>query len=53
VLNIVTVSRSLPPTATVNLVGPVIINRRLGIAKQVVLANHSRYSARHPLVTSS
>jgi len=22
-------------------------------AKQVVIANHSRYSARHPLVTSS
>lgn len=53
VLNIVAVSRSLPPTATINLVGPVIINRRTGIAKQVVIANHARYSARHPLVTSS
>ncbi len=52
VLNIVTVSRALPPTATVNLVGPVVINRRTGIAKQVVLANHTRYSARHPLVTA-
>jgi flagellar assembly factor FliW len=52
VLNIVTVSRAQPPTATVNLVGPVIINRRTGLAKQVVLANHTRYSARHPLVTA-
>jgi flagellar assembly factor FliW len=33
-------------------VGPVIINRRTGLAKQVVLANHTRYSARHPLVTA-
>jgi flagellar assembly factor FliW len=53
VLNIVAVSRTMPATATVNLVGPVIINRRSGIAKQVVLANHARYSARHPLVTAS
>lgn len=52
VLNIVTVSRAQPPTATVNLVGPVVINRRTGLAKQVVLANHTRYSARHPLVTA-
>lgn len=52
VLNIVTVSRSTPPTATVNLVGPVVVNRRTGVAKQVVIANHGRYSARHPLVTA-
>ena len=45
-------ARAQPPTATVNLVGPVIINRRTGLAKQVVLANHTRYSARHPLVTA-
>ena len=51
VLNIVTVSRTEPATATVNLVGPLIINRRTGIARQVVLSNHSRYSARQPLVT--
>ena len=53
VLNIVTVSRTEPATATVNLVGPLIINRRTGVARQVVLANHSRYSARHPLVTAT
>ena len=53
VFNIVAVSRTQPPTATVILVGPIIINRRTGLAKQVVLANHTRYSARYPLVTAS
>lgn len=53
VLNIVTVGRTEPVTATVNLVGPLIINRRTGVARQVVLSNHNRYSARQPLVTAS
>ncbi|MFA6286577.1 MAG: flagellar assembly protein FliW [Opitutaceae bacterium] len=52
VLNIVTV-RDQASTATVNLVGPLIINRRTGVARQVVVANHSQYSARQPLVTAS
>jgi flagellar assembly factor FliW len=51
-LNIVTVGRTQPATATVNLVGPIVINRHSGRAKQVVISNHSRYSARHPLVTT-
>ena len=53
VLNIVTVLGKEPATATVNLVGPVIINRHTGAARQVVIANHTRYQARHPLVTAS
>lgn len=53
ILNIVTVGRTLPATATVNLVSPVVVNRRTGLAKQVVLANHARYNVRHPLVTAS
>ncbi len=52
ILNIVTVSRTLPVTATVNLVSPVVVHRRTGLAKQVVLANHARYNVRHPLVTT-
>lgn len=52
VLNIVTVGRTQPATATVNLVGPIIINRHTGRARQVVISNHTRYSARHPLVTA-
>ncbi|MFT3869003.1 MAG: flagellar assembly protein FliW [Nibricoccus sp.] len=50
VLNIVTVKPGTQATATVNLAGPIIVNRRTGIAKQCVLANYSRYSAHHPLV---
>jgi flagellar assembly factor FliW len=50
VLNIVCVQPGNPLDTTVNLVGPVIINRRTGIGKQVVLANHGRFSARHPLL---
>ena len=51
VLNIVTVADD--QSATANLVGPVIINRHTGTARQVVIANHSQYEARHPLVTPS
>jgi flagellar assembly factor FliW len=51
-LNIVTVSNGAPVAATVNLIGPIVINRRTGVAKQVVLANHTRYDARFPLVVS-
>ncbi|MCC5021309.1 MAG: flagellar assembly protein FliW [Candidatus Synoicihabitans palmerolidicus] len=50
-INIVTGSHGSQASATVNLTGPVVINRRTGRAKQVVLANHAVYSARHPLVT--
>ena len=52
VLSIVAVQHGEPVSATVNLVGPIVINRRTGLARQVVLANHSRYSARHPLVVA-
>lgn len=52
VLNIVTV-RDQASTANVNLVGPIIINRHTGVARQVVVANHTQFSARHPLVTAS
>jgi flagellar assembly factor FliW len=50
-LNIVCLNQARPHEATVNLTGPVIINRRTGIGKQVVLANHARYSARHRLLS--
>jgi len=53
VLNIVTVTHTEPVTATVNLIGPIIINRRTGLAKQVVLSNHAQYDARYPLVVSN
>jgi len=53
VLNIVTVRPGTQATATVNLAGPIIINRQTGVAKQCVLANYSHYSAHHPLVDNT
>ena len=52
VLNIVTVRHGANATATVNLAGPVIVNRRTGAARQCILANYARYSAHHPLVSN-
>lgn len=35
--------------ATLNLKGPIVINRNTGIGKQVVLANAAEFSVQHPL----
>jgi flagellar assembly factor FliW len=37
----------------VNLVGPLIINRRTRIGRQLVISNYSRYSAHHLLVENT
>jgi flagellar assembly factor FliW len=50
VLNIVTLEQQSPLEAKVNLIGPIIVNRRTRIGRQLVLSNYSRYSAHHPLV---
>lgn len=47
VLSIVTLRG--PGKATVNLKGPVVINRRTLVGKQVILNNAARYSLHHPL----
>jgi len=49
ILNIVTVHKN--GTATVNLKGPIIINRRTLIGKQVVPLNAANYSLQHPVAT--
>ncbi|HEY4299534.1 MAG TPA: flagellar assembly protein FliW [Candidatus Didemnitutus sp.] len=49
VLNIVTLKNQVPLDATINLVGPIILNRRTRIGRQLVLSNYSRYSSHHPL----
>lgn len=46
-VNIVTVHG--PNRATVNLKGPVVINRRTWVAKQVIIGNAIEYSVQHPL----
>jgi flagellar assembly factor FliW len=53
VLNIVTLEQQRPLEATVNLVGPIIVNRRTLSARQLVIANYSRYGAHHPLVAAT
>jgi flagellar assembly factor FliW len=52
VFNVVTVRGPKQGTTTVNLVGPIIVNRHTGAARQVVIANHAQYDARHPLLTA-
>lgn len=46
-LNIVTIHG--PSRATVNLKGPIVINRTTHIAKQVIIANAGEYSVQHPI----
>lgn len=50
VLNIVTLEQQVPLDAHVNLIGPLIINRRTRQGRQVVISNYSCYSAHHPLI---
>jgi len=53
VLNIVTLHGEDIDTATVNLVGPVVLNRETLRGRQLVVANYMKFSARHPLLTES
>lgn len=48
-LNIVTLRRN--GRSTVNLKGPIVINRFSLIGKQVVISNAADYSLQHPLLT--
>jgi flagellar assembly factor FliW len=50
VLNVVTLRSQNPVEATVNLIGPIIVNRRTRVGRQLVISNYSRYSAHHALV---
>lgn len=50
VLNIATVHSLHPQHVTVNLIGPVIVNRRTGIARQVIIVNSDIFSPRYALI---
>jgi flagellar assembly factor FliW len=50
ILNIVTLRG--PGEATVNLKGPIVINRRTLIGKQIIPVNAAEYAIRHPLPRS-
>ncbi len=53
IINIVTLQRQTPVEATANLIGPLVVNRRTRIGRQLVISNYSRYSAHHSLVEHS
>ena len=46
ILNIVTLPSEQSSKISVNLVGPVIVNRNSLVAKQCIINNHEKYSAR-------
>lgn len=50
VLTVLTVKSMKPQKATINLVGPIVINRRTLVGKQVLLANCDRYSVEYPVI---
>lgn len=50
VLNIVTIRSLNPQYVTVNLAGPVIVNRRTGKGRQIIFSDSHRYSTEHVLV---
>jgi len=52
-LNIVTLRHGNPAEATVNLIGPLVVNRRTRSGRQLVISNYARYSANHSLIESS
>lgn len=53
ILNIVTLKDNDIESATINLIGPIVLNRRTLKGKQLIAANYMKYSARHPLLSES
>jgi flagellar assembly factor FliW len=53
ILNIVTLQNRQPVEATANLIGPIVVNHRTRIGRQLVISNYSRYTAHHALVENS
>ena len=49
ILNIVTLPPDQVGKISLNLVGPIIINRRTLVGKQCIINNHEEFSARHLL----
>ncbi|HEY1763283.1 MAG TPA: flagellar assembly protein FliW [Opitutaceae bacterium] len=53
VLNILTMRPGARAEATINLVGPIVVNRRTRVGRQLVIANYSQYRARQPLASEA
>jgi flagellar assembly factor FliW len=54
ILNIVTIpnGESLE-SATVNLIGPLVINKKTLIGRQVITCNYQKYTSKHPILKGS
>lgn len=52
ILNIVTIPENDKEALTVNLVAPILIHRKSGKARQVILENYTAYSTHHPMVST-
>ena len=52
ILNIVTLPSNQTGKISLNLVGPIIVNRKTLVGKQCIINNHEEYSARHILDVS-
>ncbi len=50
ILAIVSLQPHSPLSATVNLVGPLVVNRRTRLGGQLVIGDDGGYGARHPLI---
>ena len=53
VLNIVTLEQQRPLEAKVNLIGPIVVNRRTHSGRQLVISNYMHYSAHHLLLDAA
>lgn len=53
ILNIVTLPAEQSSKISINLVGPVIVNRKTLVSKQCIINNHEKYSARYILDLSN
>ena len=54
ILNIVTIKDGASlDDATVNLIGPLVLNRQTMVGKQIIVQNYMSLSARHSLLSSS
>ena len=49
ILNIVTLPSDKGSKISINLVGPIIVNRNSLVSKQCIINNHEKYSARYVL----
>ena len=53
ILNIVTLPVGESAKISINLVGPVVVNRKTLLSKQCIINNHEKYSARYSLDLSN